>query len=629
MVESDPHIGTKLGNFTITGVLGQGGMGVVYVAQHATLPTKAAVKVLLPEYARDHELVRRFLDEAHVAAGINDPHVVRVFDAGMLPDGSPYLVMELLEGTTLHALLAQGPLPVQRAVKIITQIAQAVAVVHRYGILHRDLKPENVHLQKGHKGDDLAKVLDFGLAKPQGLEKGLTTAGTIVGTPEYMSPEQAQGKPLDKRTDVYSFGCIAYATLAGTAPFDAESAVGLLLAHVSHPIPDVRQKRLDVPASLSSLIVACMGKMPDERPATMDAVVAALEAIGREVETTSSGATVQLAPVAAAVVGAPSTPGLAPGSSPGMYGPPAAYGPAPTATSQIGAASIVMQPPPKSGTPGVVAFIALLAVAALAGGYFFFVKNKGNTQMVPAASATATSSAPAPSASAPPEPTYGEDKNPFTWTDASVVAAGNAVYVSRCARCHGARGDGAGTDIPKGLRPRSFSDVVLPPGTLDVYYFHIIRQGIEKNGGEAMPPFKDKLNAKETWQVVTFIDTLRPKMRKVDVEKEIQAGPPNPTEDSKARGRELYATRCAGCHGDELRGDGPASVMIPEPPTDLKDGAWNDKNKKAGETDLVHIFRTTTMGYGEYMGAFSNLSTNDRWAIARYVTLVRTGTIKP
>ena len=628
MVDGDPLIGTKLGNFTITGVLGQGGMGVVYVAQHATLPTKAAVKVLLAEYARDHELVRRFLDEAHVASGINDPHVVRVFDAGMLPDGRPYLVMEMLEGTTLHALLAQGPLPVQRAVKIITQVAQAVAVVHRYGILHRDLKPENVHLQKGHKGEDLAKVLDFGLAKPQGLEKGLTTAGTIVGTPEYMSPEQAQGKALDKRTDVYSFGCIAYATLAGTAPYDAESAVGLLLAHVSHPVPDVRTKRLDVPASLASLIVACMGKTPDERPASMDAVVAALDAIGREVETTSSGATVMLAPVAAAVLGPPSTPGMAPGSSPGMYGPSGAYGPSPTATSQIGAASIVMQPPPKSGTPAVLAFIGLLAVAAVAGGYFVFGKKKEGNALVPAPS-TSTIAASASASATAVEKQYGEDKNPFTWTDASVVSAGNALYVSRCARCHGARGDGAGTDIPKGLRPRSFSDVVLPPGTLDVYYFHIIRQGIEKNGGDAMPAFKDKLSIKETWQVVTFIDTLRPKPRKVDVEKEIIAGPPNATAESKARGKELYATRCAGCHGDELRGDGPASVMIPEPPTDLKDASWNEKNKKPGESDLVHVFRTTTQGYGEYMGAFSNLSTNDRWAVARYVALVRTGTIKP
>jgi mono/diheme cytochrome c family protein len=384
---------------------------------------------------------------------------------------------------------------------------------------------------------------------------------------------------------------------------------------VSHPIPDVRQKRLDVPASLASLIAACMGKLPDERPATMEAVVAALEAIGHEVETTSSGATVQLAPVAASVLGTP-----------------AAYGPTHTASSQIGAASIAMQqPPPKSGTGSVLAFITVLAVAAIAGGYFVFVKNKGGTQANPTTipSTSTTAVAASASASAKNEPVYGEDKNPFTWTDASVVAAGNAVYVSRCARCHGARGDGAGTDIPAGLRPRSFSDVVLPPGTLDVYYFHIIRQGIEKNGGEAMPPFKDKLSTKETWQVVTFINTLRPKMRKVDVEKEILAGPPNPTEESKARGKELYATRCAGCHGDELRGDGPASVMIPEPPTDLKDGAWNDKNKKPNESDLVHIFRTTTQGYGEYMGAFSNLSTNDRWAIARYVTLVRTGTMKP
>ena len=607
----DPLFGTRLGNFEITGLLGRGGMGVVYVAKHVTLPTRAAVKVLLEEYARDHELVRRFIDEAHVAATINDAHVVRVFDVGTLADGRPYLVMELLEGTSLHDLLAGGPLPVVRAVGIIKQIAQAVAVVHRYGILHRDLKPENVFLQKNHKGEDLAKVLDFGLAKPQGLERGVTTAGTVVGTPEYMSPEQAQGKPLDKRTDVYSFGCIAYATLTGLPPFDADSAIGLLLAHVSHPVPDVRTKRADVPASLGALIASCMGKTPDERPASMDAVVAAIEAIQRELDHTTSGATIAVAMV----------------SQPGM---PAMH---PTASSAVGATSLsAVQAPPaqKSSTGLVIGFIAALAIGAAAAAYFVFgVAKPSPKETRETTIASASTSAAASSSASAGTPTYGDDKNPFTWTDKAVVDSGNAIWVGKCARCHGARGDGAGTDVPKGLRPRSFSDVVLPPGTLDVYYFHIIQQGIEKNGGDAMPAFKSKLDNKEIWQVVTFINTLRPKMRKVDIDKELAAGAPLATPESKARGKELYSTRCAGCHGDELRGDGPASVMIPDPPTDLKDGAWDEKNKKKGETDLDHVFRVVTLGYGEYMGAFSNLSTNDRWSIARYVVLVRTGAMKP
>ena len=629
MDPDDPLLGQRLGNFRITGQLGQGGMGVVYLADHATLPTRAAVKVLLAEYARDRDLVKRFLDEAHVAAGINDPHVVRVFDAGLLPDGRPYLVMELLHGESLHKTLEAGPMPLARALSILRQVAGAVGTVHHFGILHRDLKPENVQLTKGNRGEDLAKVLDFGLAKPQGLEKGVTTAGTIVGTPEYMSPEQAQGGALDTRSDIYSFGCIAYATLTGVAPFEAESAVGLLVAHVSTPAADVRHKRPDAPASLAALILACMAKSRDERPPSMEVVVQHLAAIAREVEQHGQGATQALPSLVAAPPASVASPFASTLEAPSPMSPMSPTGIGTLASSPSTAASTSAAPaaPSRSGARPLLAIGLVVALGALGAGSWLLLKNKGESPRGDVSTAASASKVVAPSAAASGSAlaTNSEEKNPYTVADQGAVIAGNAVWTSRCARCHGARGDGNGSDIPKdGRRPRNFSDVVLPPGTLDVYWFHIVRQGIERSGGEAMPAFKDKLANKEVWQVVTFMNTLRPKPRKVDVAKELAAGAPPWSPELRKRGEFLYATRCSGCHGDTLEGDGPAANMLTDPPTNLKSDGWKDANVVKGEDDVQHIFRIVTTGSGEYMGSFSSLATADRWAIARYVNQVRT-----
>jgi len=604
MVEqNDPLIGFRLGNYVIRSVLGRGGMGVVYCADHATLPSKAAVKVLLDEFARDADLVKRFLDEAHVAASINDPHVVRVFDAGQLPDGRPYLVMELLEGRNLHvALREEGALPLVRGLKILRQVAGAVGVVHSFGILHRDLKPENVHLGKDSKGADLAKVLDFGLAKTQGMQKGVTSAGTVVGTPEYMSPEQAQSQELDKRSDIYSFGCIAYATVTGTPPFDAETAISLLLKHVSEPAPDCRLKRGDAPESVSKLIARCMAKKPDDRPSSMEEVAQSLDAIIQELEVGfGSGATVAVG-ISGTALSQPSTQ-AATTSAVASTSMPAEF----VATKPARAKSALLIP-------------IVLATTLLGGGVagFLFMKKKApTTSTAPYASTSASTST---SASV----VINEDHNPFTLKDKAAIAAGGGLWSSQCSRCHGEKGDGKGEKIPEGAHPRAFNDVVIPEGALDAYYFPIVRHGVTRGGGEVMPPFQQKLSVKETWQVITFINSLRPKMKQIDIAQELAEGAPADENTCVLTGGKLYAAKCTQCHGEDLTGEGPASRVLPEPPTDLKSGNWNSKLKKPDESDYTYVFRIITTGTGgEYMGSFSNLSRFERWSLAKYVLSVR------
>ncbi len=609
--QEDPLIGLTLGNFRITSVLGQGAMGAVYAAQHVSLPSRAAVKVLLSEFSRDQAAVDRFLREAHTASSINDPHIVRIFDAGRLPDGRPYLLMDLLEGHTLDEALQAGPFDLRRGIEILRQIASAVAVVHDHGILHRDLKPSNVHLGRS-RGVEVAKVLDFGLARTHGLDQGVTTAGTILGTPLYMSPEQANAKPVGPESDVYSFGCIAHEVLSGQPPFLGDSVVTVMHKHLTEAPADVRSLRHGLPLALSQLVTRCLAKPPAERP-TAKEVVSGLDAIQKELDrsgldatlagppATSPLATTQLAPSQSALAGSaaagPATQTVPTVRDPAVGSHVAVAGTLPSAAARS-----------RSVLVPVIAGVCVLGAAAAGSVYF-----RAHDSHAPA-SVAPTSSA---------QPSISDEKNPFSTSDTAVVEAGRAMWVAHCAQCHGVRGDGAGTDIPKGVHPKAFCDVVLPPGTLDVYYFGIIRHGVERGDHVAMPSFEQKLGVKETWQVVTYINTLRPKVHKVDVDKEITTGPAPDTDEAKARGATLFYTRCSTCHGEDGKGDGAAASLFPTPPPDLKDDAWNPRTLKSGDDDVAHVFRIMTLGSGEYMGSFSSVATADRWAIARYVVGLR------
>ncbi|HEX3593579.1 MAG TPA: protein kinase, partial [Polyangiaceae bacterium] len=205
------------GRYRIDGVLGRGGMGVVYRAKHEVLDKLFAVKILLP--TEDNDVVERFVDEARAATAIGNEHIVDTVDFGQLPDGSTYFVMEYLEGRTLsQRIKAEQMIPVASALSIGKQIAEGMSAAHRAGIVHRDLKPENIFLTKRDSADDFVKLLDFGIAKMQARENKLTRAGTIFGTPHYMSPEQASASEVDTRADIYSLGVILYEMLAGQVP---------------------------------------------------------------------------------------------------------------------------------------------------------------------------------------------------------------------------------------------------------------------------------------------------------------------------------------------------------------------------------------------------------------------------
>lgn len=273
-------IGHILGDrYRLLSRVGEGGMGTVYLAEHVALGKRVAVKVLRPEYSRDEELVRRFEQEARAASQIGHENIVDVVDFGRTPGGSFYFTMEALEGESLARLMRrEGALPVGRALLILAQICRALGAAHARGVVHRDLKPENVHLVARDDGSDLVKVLDFGISKTHGVPDGgrITRAGSIIGTPEYMAPEQAMATAVDHRCDVYAFGVLAYEMLTGTLPFQGETSLATLLKHQSEPPEPPRRRRLDLPPPAEAMILKALVKRPGGRQQDMGEVAADL-----------------------------------------------------------------------------------------------------------------------------------------------------------------------------------------------------------------------------------------------------------------------------------------------------------------------------------------------------------------
>ncbi|MBX3259425.1 MAG: protein kinase [Labilithrix sp.] len=266
--------------YKIERLLGEGGMGAVYQAEHTLMRKRMAIKVLHPEMTRLPEVVARFEREAMAAAHIDHPHVVTATDFGKLEDGSFFLALEFVEGKSLREVIALGRLELGRALHIGRQIAAALSRAHALKIVHRDLKPENVMLVERDGDPDFVKVLDFGIAKVQigELTAGdvsqagpgqpvLTQAGMVYGTPEYMAPEQALGQPVDARADLYALGCIVYEMLCGVRPFDAESKVALLGMQVTAPMPPMATKAPDanVPPEVEALVKRLLAKEASER----------------------------------------------------------------------------------------------------------------------------------------------------------------------------------------------------------------------------------------------------------------------------------------------------------------------------------------------------------------------------
>jgi len=265
----DPMGGRVFGErYRVVGNLGEGGMGTVYLCEHAVLGRRFAVKVLRPERAADPELKERFRAEAITASRIGQENVVEVLDYGEEADGALFYVMEALEGRSLGAILREdGPLPVGRGLAILEQVCRALAAAHARGVIHRDVKPENVFVVRGADGAERAKVIDFGISSTGSFtgRDRITREGSIIGTPEYMAPEQAVGSRIDHRADVYAVGVLAYELLTGALPLVGETPMATLVAHQTR-IPEAPGRRQPgIPPEVDALVLRALAKRPADR----------------------------------------------------------------------------------------------------------------------------------------------------------------------------------------------------------------------------------------------------------------------------------------------------------------------------------------------------------------------------
>jgi serine/threonine protein kinase len=276
MRPKDPFIGREIlgGQYQVLEKIGTGGMGSVYKASQPAMNRMVAIKILHPKLANRKDLTSRFRREARAMSQLSHPNTVKVFVYGeMEDDGSLYIVMEMLEGRNLNQTVRkEGPIPSDRAIPILIQVCGALQEAHDLGIVHRDLKPENIFLARQGGINDFPKVLDFGLAKvtERQMQPGsiiLTQEGMVFGTPEFMSPEQAQGRTLDARSDIYSLAVILYELLTGKLPFTAKTPMEYIQKHVTEPIIPLSERVADrqFPKGLDEVMARALSKKPEQR----------------------------------------------------------------------------------------------------------------------------------------------------------------------------------------------------------------------------------------------------------------------------------------------------------------------------------------------------------------------------
>jgi len=272
------------GKYRLDGMIGRGGMGSVWSTMHLGLGQRVAVKLIAKRYAGSREARQRFDIEAKAVAQLRSRYVVQIFDNGETEDGTPYIVMELLDGESLdHRIERRGPVPLDQTVRIISQVGKALNKAHGLGIVHRDLKPENVFLARSDDDDagEIAKVLDFGIAKIKTTDSGgsATRTGTVLGTPLFMSPEQARGlKSVDHRTDIYSLGMVAFTMLTGRNAFSGESFGDILVAICTQPLPSLRTYAPMLPMSVDAWMQRACAKEPGDRFSGVEPMIDALYA---------------------------------------------------------------------------------------------------------------------------------------------------------------------------------------------------------------------------------------------------------------------------------------------------------------------------------------------------------------
>ncbi len=346
--EPPSMIGRELaGRFRILAKLGEGGMGTVYRAEQISLKRTVALKLLRPEVAASPLLVRRFNAEAEAVAKLNHPNTVGIYDFGQDADGSLFISMEFIEGKSLRDVVhTEAPLPLRRALHIATQVCASLIDAHAHAIVHRDLKPDNVMLQERGRQRDVVRVLDFGIAKlrddSRQSQMAMTQAGDMLGTPQYMAPEQIRGEHVDGRVDIYALGCMLYEMVTARLPYDAPNVMALLSKHLLEaPVPpSQRRPDLNLPRAIDDLLLAAMAKDPGARPQTMEQYAEHLSAVLATLPLDAAPSWAPSAPPPTGHLAASPTPGFTP------HGPPPA---SPAVTPAALAAPV--GPLPYSSTP--------------------------------------------------------------------------------------------------------------------------------------------------------------------------------------------------------------------------------------------------------------------------------------
>jgi hypothetical protein len=294
------QIGSTFAGYAIEGVLGRGGMGVVYLAQQPELGRKVAIKVIAPALASDPAYLERFKHESRLAAAIEHPNAIPIYEAGVADGEIPYLVMRYVDGHDLATVIRrEGKLEPSRAARIVEQVSGALDEAHAAGLVHRDVKPGNVIVEE-RRGGEQAYLTDFGLTKQMDATSGVTATGRWVGTIDYASPEQIKAGQVDARSDVYALGCVLFVALTGKLPFEREADVAKLYAHINDPAPPPSSVAQDVPPQLDPVVARALEKDPDRRfPSAGDLGRAALAAVTRTAvaEPERSVATGEAAPV--------------------------------------------------------------------------------------------------------------------------------------------------------------------------------------------------------------------------------------------------------------------------------------------------------------------------------------------
>ncbi|MCG8420401.1 MAG: protein kinase [Proteobacteria bacterium] len=397
----------KVGEYHIVSKLGEGAFGTVYKAVQPLIGKEVAIKVLKRQFASNPEIVSRFIAEARAVNQIQHRHIVDIFSFGTLDDGRQYYVMSYLAGQTLKDLLAnRGRLPVAVALPILRAVAEAVDAAHKSGIAHRDLKPENVFVTK----DGDVKLLDFGVAKLMtGDSQHKTRTGAMIGTPQYMAPEQCSGREVDHRADIYAFGVMTFQLLTGRVPFTGRDIMDLLFKHYSQEPPSPSQTYSELPGSFDEPILHMLKKQAADRPATLSE---AIEAVASAAERANIEVPRPTSRVAVTLPAAPPTPDRALELEPTLASDSAM--PQASASTIMGAESHAAARPGKRRKSAVAIAAGVLAVAAVVAFGFFGIGDQTDT--IPAEAPPSTVTAPAAIETSnpvkPSAPTIGQRPTP-------------------------------------------------------------------------------------------------------------------------------------------------------------------------------------------------------------------------